>query len=68
MYYVICRPVSEVRMWLQLPMHFQTYSICDSYTLHDATAPYAIAFDQFALLIDTLAHWFKKERGELWIA
>ncbi|HEY9662812.1 MAG TPA: type I-D CRISPR-associated helicase Cas3', partial [Allocoleopsis sp.] len=66
--YVVRRPVSEVRQRLRLPMHFQIYPISDQYSVHDATAPYAIAFGQSALLLDTLAFQFKNEGGELWIA
>jgi CRISPR-associated endonuclease/helicase Cas3 len=66
--YVVRRPVSEVRQRLRLPMHFQIYPISDQYSVHDATAPYAIAFGQNALLLDTLAFQFKNEGGEIWIA
>ncbi|MBW4498500.1 MAG: type I-D CRISPR-associated helicase Cas3' [Scytonema hyalinum WJT4-NPBG1] len=66
--YVIRRPVSEVRMRLRLPMHFQIYPISDQYSFHDATAPYSIAFGQSALLLDTLASWFKGQGGEIWVA
>lgn len=65
--YVIRRPVNEVRQRLRLPMHFQIYPISDQYSFHDATAPYAIAFGQSALLLDTLAYQFKSG-GEIWIA
>ncbi|HEY9811210.1 MAG TPA: type I-D CRISPR-associated helicase Cas3' [Halomicronema sp.] len=65
--YVINRPVVEVRARLRLPMHFQIYPISDNYSLHDAGAPYCIAFGQSALLIDTLAGWFKSKGGEIWI-
>ncbi len=67
--YVLRRPVTEVRMRLRLPMHFQIYPISDQYSFHDATAPYSVAFGQSALLLDTLAYQFKKEEGgEIWIA
>ncbi len=66
--YVIPRPVAEVRMQLRLPMHFQIYPISDPYSFHDATAPYAIAFSQSALLLDTLAYTFKSKGDEIWIA
>jgi CRISPR-associated endonuclease/helicase Cas3 len=66
--YVVRRPASEVRQQLRLPMHFQIYPISDQYSFHDATAPYAIAFGQSALLLDTLAYQFKSEGSELWIA
>lgn len=66
--YVIRRPVSEVRMRLRLPMHFQIYPISDRYSSHDATAPYSIAIGQSALLLDTLAYWLKSQGGEIWIA
>lgn len=65
--YVIPYPVTEIRMRLQLPMHFQIYPISDHYSFHDPTAPYAIAFGQSALLLDTLTYRLKKG-GELWIA
>ncbi|MBD2065958.1 type I-D CRISPR-associated helicase Cas3', partial [Leptolyngbya sp. FACHB-671] len=38
--YILRRPVTEVRMRLRLPMHFQLYPISDQYSFHDATAPY----------------------------
>jgi CRISPR-associated endonuclease/helicase Cas3 len=66
--YVLRRQVAEVRMRLRLPMHFQVYPICDQYSVHDATAPYSIAFGQSALLIDTLAYWLRSQGDELWIA
>ncbi|WP_088888940.1 type I-D CRISPR-associated helicase Cas3' [Leptolyngbya ohadii] len=66
--YVVRRPVSEVRQRLRLPMHFQIYPISDQYSIHDATAPYAITFGQSALLLDTLAYYFRSDGGELWIA
>lgn len=65
--YVLRRPVSEVRMRLRLPMHFQIYPISDQYSIHEATAPYAIAFGQSALLLDTIAYTFKSEGGEIWV-
>ncbi|MBD2246322.1 type I-D CRISPR-associated helicase Cas3' [Nostoc sp. FACHB-888] len=68
--YVIRHQVvkTDVRMRLRLPMYFQIYPISDYYSLHDATAPYAISFGQSALLLDSLAHWFKSKRDEIWIA
>lgn len=66
--YVLRCSVTEVRMRLRLPMHFQIYPISDQYSFHDATAPYSVAFGQSALLLDTLAYLFKKEGGEIWIA
>ena len=66
--YVVPCPVAEVRSRLRLPMHFQIYPISDHYSLHDATAPYAIAFGQSALLLDTLSYSFKGEGGGIWIA
>lgn len=66
--YVIRRPVAEVRIRLRLPMHFQIYQISDQYSIHEPTAPYAIAFGQSALLLDTLAYTFKSEGGEIWVA
>jgi CRISPR-associated endonuclease/helicase Cas3 len=65
--YVIHRSVSEVRMKLRLPMHFQIYPISDHYSFHDAAAPYSIAFGQSALLLDTLAYQLKSG-GEIWVA
>lgn len=66
--YVLRKPVREVRLRLQLPMHFQIYPISDSYSIHDPTPPYSVAFSQSALLIDTLAYRLKNDGGELWIA
>ncbi len=65
--YLLPRPVSEVRARLQLPMHFQIYPICDQKSLNDSKAPYSLAFGQSALLIDTLAHYFKQKEGNAWI-
>lgn len=66
--YVLCKPVREVQLRLQLPMHFQIYPISDENSIHDATAPYSVAFGQSALLIDTLAYRFKRDGGEIWVA
>ncbi|UZQ53084.1 type I-D CRISPR-associated helicase Cas3' [Trichothermofontia sichuanensis B231] len=66
--YVLRQPVREVRLRLQLPTHFQIYPISDLHSLHDTNAPYSVAFGQSALLLDTLAHRFHQEGGELWIA
>ena len=66
--YVIRRPVSEVRMRLRLPMHFQIYAMSDQYSFHDVTAPYSIAFGQSALLVDTLANWLRSKGDEIWVA
>lgn len=66
--YAIRRPVAEVRSRLRLPMHFQIYPITDQSSVHDATAPYSIAFSQSALLLDTLAYFFKSKGDEIWIA
>jgi CRISPR-associated endonuclease/helicase Cas3 len=65
--YVLRRPVAEVRNRLRLPMHFQLYPICDQLSIHDTSAPYAIAFGQSALLLDTLAYTFKSKGDESWI-
>ncbi len=65
--YVLRFPVAEVRMRLRLPMHFQIYPISDRNSIH-GSAPYAIAFGQSALLIDTLASWLKSQGGEIWMA
>nr|WP_041740355.1 type I-D CRISPR-associated helicase Cas3' [Calothrix sp. PCC 6303] len=65
--YVLRRPIAEVRNRLRLPMHFQLYPICDELSLHDSSAPYAIAFGQSALLLDTLAYTFKSKGDESWI-
>jgi CRISPR-associated endonuclease/helicase Cas3 len=62
--YLLRRPVSEVRIRLQLPMHFQIYPITDQHSVHDPIAPYAIAFGQSALLLDTLAYRFKTKGGD----
>jgi CRISPR-associated endonuclease/helicase Cas3 len=65
--YVLRKPLQEVRSRLQLPMHFQIYPISDLNSVHDANAPFSVAFGQSALLIDTLAHRFKGDGGELWV-
>ncbi|MDY7024258.1 MAG: type I-D CRISPR-associated helicase Cas3', partial [Cyanobacteriota bacterium] len=65
--YVLRFPVAEVRMRLRLPMHFQIYPISDRYSIHGST-PYAIAFGQSALLIDTLASWLESQGGEIWMS
>ncbi|NEQ45486.1 MAG: type I-D CRISPR-associated helicase Cas3' [Leptolyngbya sp. SIOISBB] len=65
--YVLRKSVREVRLQLQLPMHFQIYSISDANSVHDANAPYSVAFGQSALLIDTLANRFRHEGGEIWV-
>jgi CRISPR-associated endonuclease/helicase Cas3 len=48
-------------------MHFQIYPISDTNSVHDANAPYSMAFGQSALLIDTLAYRFRREGGEIWV-
>lgn len=65
--YVMQKPMREVRLRLQLPMHFRIYPISDSGSVHDANAPYSVAFGQSALLIDTLAYRFRRDGGELWV-
>ncbi len=65
--YLLRRPVAEVRSRLRLPMHFQIYPISDHYSVHDATAPYSVAFGQSALLLDTLAYWLKSKGDEMWV-
>lgn len=65
--YVVSYPVTEVRMRLRLPMHFQIYPISDQYSFHDATCPYAIAFNQSAFLLDTLAYAIKGKGDEIWV-
>jgi CRISPR-associated endonuclease/helicase Cas3 len=65
--YVLRKPVREVRLRLQLPMHFQIYPISDGNSVHDANAPCSVTFGQSALLIDTLAHRFRNERCEIWV-
>lgn len=65
--YVVKRPIAEVRFKLRLPMHFQIYPISDSRSFHDAVAPYAIAFGQSALLLDTLAYQLKSKGDDPWI-
>ena len=47
-------------------MHFQIYPISDSLSFHDV-APYAIAFGQSALLLDTLAYQLKSKGDDPWI-
>ncbi|WP_008316992.1 type I-D CRISPR-associated helicase Cas3' [Leptolyngbya sp. PCC 6406] len=66
--YVLRKPVREVRLRLQLPMHFQIYPISDLNSVHDANAPYSVAFGESALLLDTLAHRFRHDGGEIWVA
>lgn len=66
--YILRKPAQEVRLRLQLPMHFQIYPISDSNSLLDGSAPFSIVFGQSALMIDTLAYRFKREKNELWIA
>jgi CRISPR-associated endonuclease/helicase Cas3 len=66
--YVLRKPVREVRLRLQLPMHFQIYPVSDANSVHDANAPYSVVFGQSALLIDTLAHRFRREGSEIWVA
>lgn len=65
--YVLRKPVREVRLRLQLPMHFQIYPISDVNSIHDVNAPYSVAFGQSALLIDTLAYRFRRDGGEIWV-
>lgn len=65
--YVLRKPVQEVRLRLQLPMHFQIYPISDQNSIYDTNAPYSVAFGQSALLIDTLAHRFRRKGGEIWV-
>ncbi|MGB7521397.1 MAG: hypothetical protein WA896_17350 [Spirulinaceae cyanobacterium] len=65
--YLLPRPVAEVRMRLQLPMHFQIHPICDDTSLHDSTAPYSICFGQSALLVDILAYRLKSRGEEIWV-
>ncbi|MCL6435914.1 MAG: type I-D CRISPR-associated helicase Cas3' [Leptolyngbyaceae cyanobacterium HOT.MB2.61] len=62
--YIVRHPVHEVRLRLRLPLHFQIYPISDNYSFHDAVAPYAIAFGQSALLLDTLAYLLKTKGGD----
>ncbi|EKV02080.1 CRISPR-associated helicase, Cas3 family [Leptolyngbya sp. PCC 7375] len=66
--YVLRKPMREVRLRLRLPMHFQIYPISDAGSIHDANAPYSVAFGQSALLIDTLVYQFKRDGGEIWVA
>ncbi len=66
--YVLRKPTQEVRLRLKLPMHFQIYPISDSNSLLDGNAPCSVVFGQSALLIETLAYRFKRDRSELWIA
>jgi CRISPR-associated endonuclease/helicase Cas3 len=64
--YVLRYPVEEVKKILQLPIHFQIYPIDES-GRDKLTAPYAIAFGQSALLLDTLSYRLKSKGGESWI-
>ncbi|WNZ27821.1 type I-D CRISPR-associated helicase Cas3' [Leptolyngbya sp. NK1-12] len=61
--YVVPHPVSEVRFKLRLPMHFQIYPISDPSSYHDPVAPYSIAFEQSAMLLDTLAYQLRRRQG-----
>jgi CRISPR-associated endonuclease/helicase Cas3 len=65
--YVVKRPIAEVRFKLKLPMHFQIYPMSDWRSFHDGVAPYAIAFGQSALLLDTLAYQLKSQGSDPWI-
>ena len=60
-------PIAAVRQRLPLPMHFGNYPISDGSSLHSPVSPYSIAIGQSALLLDTLAHRFKGQGGEVWI-
>jgi CRISPR-associated endonuclease/helicase Cas3 len=64
--YLLPRAVTEVRLRLQLPMHFQIYPICDRNTVHGSPL-YSIAFGQSALLLDILAYRLKGRGGEVWV-
>ena len=63
--YVVPCPATEVKARLQLPMHFEIYPIDE--VGRDEKPPYAIAFGQSALLLDTLAYRLQSKGGESWI-
>ncbi|WP_287128905.1 type I-D CRISPR-associated helicase Cas3' [Candidatus Cyanaurora vandensis] len=64
--YILSRPMGEIRNRLQLPMHFQIYSLSDEHSHRDK--PFSVAFGQSALLLETLAYRLKEVKGEmLWI-
>ncbi len=63
--YVLPFPVIEIKRRLQLPMHFEIYPLDE--VGRDEKAVYSIAFDQSALLLDTLAYRLKSKGDELWI-
>lgn len=65
--YLLPHPVREVKLRLQLPLHFGIYGICDRFSSHDANPPYSIAFGQSALAIDTLAYRFQRDGGKILI-
>jgi CRISPR-associated endonuclease/helicase Cas3 len=64
--YVLRCPAIEARRRLQLPMHFPIYPI-DEAGRRDREAPYAIAFGQAALLLETVAYRIKSKGEEIWI-
>lgn len=54
--YVVNCPVIEVRQKFRLPMDFPIYPISQEKDDSDAIAPYAVAFGESALLLDTWAN------------
>ncbi len=64
--YIVPYNVETVKKSLKLPIHFQIYPI-DETGRDQFTAPYAIAFGQSALLLDTLSYRLKSKGGESWI-
>ena len=62
--YVAAQTVASIRFQLRLPMHFQIYPVSDRGSYHDVIAPYSAAFDQSALLLDTLGYQLKQNRGD----
>ncbi len=64
--YVVPCSAIEARRRLRLPMHFPIYPI-DEVGRRDRTPPYAIAFGQAALLLETVAYRIKSKGAEIWI-
>jgi len=56
---------ATIRAKLGLPIHFQAYSLSDR--VNDTKPPYAIAFGQSALLLETLTWHWKPQEDEGWI-
>jgi CRISPR-associated endonuclease/helicase Cas3 len=45
-------PAEMIKSDLRLPSFFPLYPLKDNYSMHDRSAPYCIAFDQAALMLD----------------